>query len=84
MLEVIFGFKLVEDFESGKGDGNFGISGRGIGVIVDVGDVRVVWGESFENVVVIVEIESDGVSQCFSPYLTLPTYFVFKIMYIEK
>jgi hypothetical protein len=58
---------LVEDFESGKGDGNFGISGRGIGVIVDVGDVRIVWGESFENVVVIVEIESDGVSQCFSP-----------------
>jgi len=58
---------LVEDFESGEGDGNFGISGRGIGVIVDVSDMRIVWGESGENVVVIVEIESDGVSQCFSP-----------------
>jgi hypothetical protein len=67
MLEVIFGFKLVEDFESGKGNGNFGISGRGIGVIVDVGDVRVVGSEGFEDVVVIVEIEGDSVSQCFSP-----------------
>jgi len=57
---------LVEDFGSGEGDGNFGISGRGVGVIVDVGDVGVVGGEGFEDIVVVVEIEGDG-SQCFSP-----------------
>jgi hypothetical protein len=58
---------LVEDFESGEGDGNFGISGRGIGVIVDVSDMRILGSEGGEDVVVIIEIEGDGVSQCFSP-----------------
>ena len=67
MLEIIFGFELVEDFESSEGDGNFGISGRGIGVIVNVSDVGIVGGEGGEDVVVIVDIEGDGVSQCFSP-----------------
>jgi hypothetical protein len=57
---------LVENFEGGEGDGDGGISGGGVGVVVDVGDVGVVGGEDFENVVVIVEIEGDG-SQCFSP-----------------
>lgn len=66
VLEVVFGFELVEDFGSGEGDGNFGISGRGVGVIVDVGDVGVVGGEGFEDIVVVVKIEGDG-SQCFSP-----------------
>ena len=58
---------MEENFGSGKGDGNFGISGGGVGVIVDVGDMGIVGGESGEDVVVIVEIEGDGVSQCFSP-----------------
>jgi len=66
VLEVVFGFELVEDFESGEGDGDGGISGGGVGVIVDVGDVRIVGGEGFEDIVVVVEIEGDG-SQCFSP-----------------
>lgn len=57
---------MVENFEGGEGDGDGGISGGGVGVVVDVGDVGVVGGEDFENVVVIVEIEGDG-SQCFSP-----------------
>jgi hypothetical protein len=67
LLEVVFGFELVKNFRSGEGDGNFGISGWGIGVIINVGDVWIVWSKGFEDVVVIVEIESDGVSQCFSP-----------------
>jgi hypothetical protein len=58
---------LVEGFGSGEGDGNFGISGWGIGVIVNVGNVWIVWYEGFEDIVVIIEIEGDGVSQCFSP-----------------
>ena len=57
---------MVEDFESGEGDGDGGISGGGVGVVVDVGDMGVVPGEGGEDVVVVVEIEGDG-SQCFSP-----------------
>jgi hypothetical protein len=57
---------LVEDFGSGEDDGNFGISGWSIGVIVNVGDVWIVWGEGFEDVVVVVEIEGNGF-QSFSP-----------------
>lgn len=66
VLEVVFGFELVEDFESGEGDGDGGISGGGVGVVVDVGDMGVVPGEGGEDIVVVVEIEGDG-SQCFSP-----------------
>jgi len=58
---------LVEDFESGEGDGDGGISGGGVGVVVDVDDVRIVRSEGFENVVVIVEIECDGIGHVFSP-----------------
>jgi hypothetical protein len=58
---------LIENFESGEGDGNFWISGRGIGVIVDVSDMGIVGCEGFEDVVVVVEIEGDGVSQDISP-----------------
>lgn len=65
-LEVVFGFELFEDFGSGEGDGNFGISGGGVGVVVDVDDMGIVGGEGFEDIVVVVEIEGDG-SQCFSP-----------------
>jgi hypothetical protein len=75
---------LVEDFWSSEGDGNFGISGWGVCVIVNVSDVWIVRGEGFENVVVIIEIECDSVSQFFSPYLIIPVYIVFEIMYIKK
>ena len=64
VLEVVFGFELVEDFEGGEGDGDFGIGV--VGVVVDVGDMGVVPGEGGEDIVVVVEIEGDG-SQCFSP-----------------
>lgn len=57
---------MIEDFEGGEGDGDGGISGGGVGVVVDVGDMGVVPGEGGEDVVVVVEIEGDG-SQCFSP-----------------
>jgi len=57
---------LIEDFEGGEGDGDGGISGGGVGVVVDVGDMGVVPGEGGEDIVVVVEIEGDG-SQCFSP-----------------
>jgi hypothetical protein len=66
-LEVIFGFESVADFGEGKGDGNGRISGRGIGVIFDVDDVGIVGGEGFEDIVVVVEIEGDGVGHVFSP-----------------
>lgn len=62
---MIFEFKLIEDFGIGEGDGNFGIGV--VGVVNDVSDVRVVRGEGGEDVVVVVEIEGDGVGQCFSP-----------------
>jgi hypothetical protein len=55
----------VENFGSGKSDGDFGIGV--VSVIVDVSDMGIVGYEGFEDVVVIVEIEGDGVSQCFSP-----------------
>jgi hypothetical protein len=45
------------------GDGRVRI----FGVIIDFGDIVIIRCESFEDIVVIVEIESDGVSQCFSP-----------------
>jgi hypothetical protein len=57
---------LCKKFGSGEGDGNFGISGWGIGVIVNVGDMWIVWCEGFEDVVVVVEIEGNGF-QSFSP-----------------
>ena len=56
---------MVENFESGEGDGDFGIGV--VGVVNDVGDVWIVGGESGEDVVVIVEIEGDGVCHVFSP-----------------
>lgn len=64
-LEVIFEEELVDDVGVGEGDGDFGISV--VGVVNDVGDVVIVWGEGFEDVVVIVEIEGDGVGHVFSP-----------------
>lgn len=64
---MIFKFELVENGLVGEGDGNFRISGWGVGVIVDVGDIVIVGGEGGEDVVVVVEIEGDGMSQCFSP-----------------
>ena len=64
-LEVIFEEELVDDIGVGEGNGDFGISV--VGVVNDVGDVVIVWGEGFEDVVVIVEIEGDGVGHVFSP-----------------
>ena len=75
---------MIEDFGGCEGDCDFGISGRVISVIKDVSDVWIVGYECFEDVVVIVEIECNSVSQCFSPYLIIPVYIVFKIMYIGK
>jgi hypothetical protein len=66
-LEIIFGFKLEENFGSGESDGDSRkIVVRIVG-IVDVGDVGIVRSESGENVVVIVEIEGDSVGHVFSP-----------------
>jgi hypothetical protein len=65
MLEVIFGFEFVEDRGVNESDGDGRV--RIFGVIIDFGDIVIIRCESFEDIVVIVEIESDGVSQCFSP-----------------
>ena len=62
---MIFEFKFGEDVGVDEGDGDSGV--RIFGVIDDVGDVGIVRGESGEDVVVIVEIEGDGVGQFFSP-----------------
>ena len=67
LLEVVFGFELVEDFGGCEGDRDVGISVRVVGVIEDVSDMLVIGCEGFEDVVVIIEIEVNGVSQCFSP-----------------
>ena len=48
-----------------KGDGNFWI--RIVSVVNDVGNIVIIRSECFEDVVVIIEIEGDSVSQCFSP-----------------
>jgi hypothetical protein len=58
---------LEEDFGSGEGDGDSGKVVVGIVVVVDIGDVGVVRSESGEDVMVIVEIEGDGVGHVFSP-----------------
>jgi hypothetical protein len=65
VLEVIFGFEFVEDRGVNESDGDGRV--RIFGVIIDFGDIVIIRCESFEDIVVIVEIESDGVSQCFSP-----------------
>jgi hypothetical protein len=65
MLEVIFGFEFFEDGGVDEGDGDGGV--RVLGVIVDFGDIVIVGSEGFEDIVVIIEIEGDGVGQCFSP-----------------
>ena len=63
-----------------EGNGNFGISV--VGVIGDVCNIRIVGGESFENVVVVVEIEGEGISQDFSPFVIFLSYISFHKMYI--
>lgn len=46
-----------------EGDSDFGVGVDGI--IGDVSDVVIVRSESFEDVVVVVEVEGDGVSHDF-------------------
>ena len=71
---------MIENFESGEGDGDFGIGV--VGIVNDVGDVWIVWDEGFEDVVVIIEIESDSVSHnIFSFFIIGPPYIVFEILY---
>ena len=60
MLEIVFGFELVEDFGGGEGDGDAGISVCGVRGVVDVDDVGIVGGEGFEDIVVVGENEGDG------------------------
>jgi hypothetical protein len=64
---VIFEFEFGEDVGVDEGDGDSGKVVVGMIVVVDRGNIGIVGGESGEDVVVIVEIEGDGVGQCFSP-----------------
>ena len=64
---MIFEFEFGEDVGVDEGDGYSGKVIVRMVVVVDRGDVGIVRSESGEDVVVIVEIEGDGVSQCFSP-----------------
>ena len=67
MLEVIFEFKFGEDVGVNEGDSDSGEGVVRIVVVDDVGDVGIVRSKSGKDVVVVVEIEGDGVGQCFSP-----------------
>lgn len=64
---MVFEFEFGEDIGVDKGDRDSGKVVVGMVVVVDRGDVGIVGGESGKDVVVIVEIEGDGVRQCFSP-----------------
>lgn len=64
---MIFKFEFGEDVGVDKGDSDSGKVIVGMVVVVDRGDIGIVRGESGEDIVVVVEIEGDGVSQCFSP-----------------
>lgn len=64
---MIFEFEFGEDVGVDKGDRDSGKVVVGMVVVDDVGDIGIVGGESGKDVVVIVEIEGDGVRQCFSP-----------------
>ena len=64
---MIFEFEFGERIKVDEGDGDGGISGWGVGGVLNVGDGIVVVGKGGEDVVVVVEIEGDGVSQDISP-----------------
>ena len=58
---MIFKFKFGERIEVDESDGDGGISGRGLSGILNVGDNMIVVGKCGEDVVVVVEIEGDGI-----------------------
>jgi hypothetical protein len=62
-LEVIFGFEFVEDRGVNESDGDGRV--RIFGVIIDFGDKVIIRCEGFEDVMVVVEVEGDGVSHDF-------------------
>ena len=64
---MVIEFELIGGIDIDESDTDGGISGSRIGGVLNVGDGVIVWGESFEDVVVVVEIEGDGFSQDVSP-----------------
>ena len=64
---MVIEFELVGGIDIDECDTDGGISGSRIGGVLNVGDGVIVWGKSFEDVVVVVEIEGDGFSQDISP-----------------
>ena len=64
---MIFEFEFGEDVGVDKGDSDSGKVIVRMVVVVDRGDIGIVRSEGGKDVVVVVEIEGDGVSQCFSP-----------------
>ena len=62
---MVFGFEFVEDGRVDESDRNGGVGI--LSVIVDFGDVVIVRSEGFKDVVVIIEIEGEGISQEISP-----------------
>lgn len=64
---MIFEFKFGEDIGVDESDGDSGKVVVGMVVIVDGGDIGIVRSKGGKDIVVVVEIEGDGVSQCFSP-----------------
>ena len=64
-LEVIFGFEFVGGIDVDESDTNGWISVTSIGGVLNIGDSGIVRSESFENVVVVVEVEGNSVSHDF-------------------
>ena len=64
---MIFGFEFIGGIDVDESDTNGWISVTGNGGVLNVGDGGIIRSESFEDVVVVVEIEGDGFSQDVSP-----------------
>jgi hypothetical protein len=62
---VIFGFEFIGGIDIDESDTNGWISVTGNGGVLNVGDGGIIRSESFEDVVVVVEVEDNGVSHDF-------------------
>ena len=62
---MIFGFEFIGGIDVDESDTNGWISVTGNGGVLNVGDGGIIRSESFEDVVVVVEVEGNGVSHDF-------------------
>ena len=62
---MVIEFELIGGIDIDESDTDGGISGSRIGGVLNVGDGGIIRSESFEDVVVVVEVEGNGVSHDF-------------------